>query len=158
MWPRASIPGFWGVDPKFIHISDVLTAGGFNARRNDLWIFIRYQPKKNKEENSVHSNMFHGTLSSPTGIPPFVSCLLAIELLDSLSVFFRGEKAGWVELFGRNLRAMLGIRMGRKWAEWFWEKTLTEDPKAPTLNKDRDKHFQFFMFCFLTFFHKVPGS
>ena len=25
--PRASILGFWGVDPKFIHISDVLTAG-----------------------------------------------------------------------------------------------------------------------------------
>ena len=46
----------------------------------------------------------------PNGGPRFVSCWLA-RAIRFTQVFFRGEKACWVELFGRNLGAMLGIRM-----------------------------------------------
>ena len=150
MWPRASTLGFWGVDPKFIHISDVLTAGVFNARRDDLWIFIRYQPKKQRRKFSPSKNV-SWDLIIPNGDPPFCKLLAGLlELLDSLRCFFGVKKAGWVELFSRNVSgAMVGHKNGRKLADLFFVfKTLTEGPKTPTLTQ-----------CFVfSLFSQVPGN
>lgn len=98
-WVRESQPkplcgheqAYWGPEgrSKVLHISDVLTAGGFNAR-DDLSIFIRYQPKKTKKKIQSIQTCFMGPYH-PNGGPPFCKLLAGLlELLDSLSVFFSG--------------------------------------------------------------------
>lgn len=81
-----------------------------------------------------------------------ISCLL--ELLDSLR-FFSGSKAGWVELFGRNVRAMLGIRMDENWLIFF---CLNPDRRSKNSNFDKDRDNTFNLNVLFWLFSQVPGS